>query len=117
MLGNALANSRGVRTMSSGRQAKLKLELVETSNSSKMTTKKTFSFPKEGFAGRGVVVSRLLDWLLNHNLTYPGKMIVHGFTYDVKRFDSKKRIKVIKLGNNLFLRKSDYVEKQGEVKR
>jgi len=96
--------------------AKLTVELVEQSRSDTINyPAKKFVFPSEGFAARGIIVSKLLDWLLNHNITNPGKLIVHGFSYDIKRNGGEKRIEVVSLDNGVFLRKKDYIAKNKEV--
>ncbi len=102
--------------MSSGRMAKIHLEIYEASPSDKLSPKKSIHFPKKGFAGRGIVVTQLLNWLLNNNFTFPGKLIVHGLSYDVKRFGRGKGIEVINLGNNVYVNRKDYSNGQ-EVKK
>lgn len=101
-----------------GRMAKLTVELIQQSRSDTINyPAKKFVFPKQGFAARGIIVTKLLDWLLNHNLTNPGKLIVHGFTYDIKKNGAEKRIEVVSLHNGVFLRKKDYVStKKGVTK-
>ncbi len=101
-----------------GRMAKLTLELSEQSRSDTINyPPKKFVFPREGFAARGIVVTKLLDWLLNHNMTNPGKLIVHGFTYDIKKNGAENKIEVVSLDNGVFLRKKDYVANSKEVKK
>lgn len=100
-----------------GRMAKLVIELTEKSPSDTIAyPAKKFVFPKEGFAGRGIIVTKLLDWLLNHNITNPGKLIAHGFTYDIKRNGAEQKIEVVGLESGVFLRRKDYVSNKTEVK-
>lgn len=102
--------------MSSGRKAKIVLQIYEMSPSDKLVPKKTIHFPQKSYAARGVVVTQLLNWLLNNNFTFPGKLIVHGLSYDVKRFGKGKQIEVINLGNNVYVNRKDYSNGQ-EVKK
>ncbi len=96
--------------------AKLTIELSEQSRSDSINyPPKKFVFPENGFAARGIIVTKLLDWLLNHNITNPGKLIVHGFTHDIKKNGAEKRIEVIGLDNGVFLRKKDYISAKKEV--
>ncbi len=99
-----------------GRMAKLTIELSEQSKSDTVVfPAKRFVFPETGFAARGIIVTKLLDWLLNHNMTTPGKLLVHGFTYDIKRNGGEKRIEVVGLEEGVFLRKKDYISTKKEV--
>lgn len=101
-----------------GRMAKLTVELVQQSHSDTISyPAKKFVFPKQGFAARGIIVTKLLDWLLNHNMTTPGKLMVHGFIYDIKKNGAENKIEVVSLHDGVFLRKKDYVANLKGVKK
>ncbi len=81
-----MATLRSGLNMISGRKAKIILQVFEVSPSDKMIPKKEFLFPEKGYARKGVVASNLLDWLLHNNFCTPGKLMAHGFFYDINRF-------------------------------
>ncbi len=104
--------------MSYGAVARIKVELVEANHSTKFSKTRNLNFPEKGFSARGIVVTRLLDWLLNSKICAPGKLIAHGFNFDLKKYNTEQEVEVVELQNGVYLRRKDFVasEKKQEVK-
>ena len=105
--------------MSYGAVARIKVELVEASHSSKFSKTRNLTFPETGFAARGIVVTRLLDWLLNCKICAPGKLMAHGFNFDLKKYNTEQEIEAVELPKGFYLRRKDFVagENKKEVKK
>ena len=77
----------------SGLKSKIKLAFCYANQSQKIPAKVIFEFPEpEGYAGNGIVVKALLNFLFRKGFLHPWACVAFALNYDLNKFGIEKEV-------------------------